>query len=142
MPMVKESGYLFDTSEILQLRIVCGYQNQGKLCDGETLYQLGPRLIDLDWRCPRCGEPWRTQFGKNTPGEMRQVSPQESASMALLDALQTLAGPGCAPFTIRSGLGIEARFRSGHSVAGLPPGLPWELTASSVKNLLPITHEV
>ncbi len=44
--------------------------------------------------------------------------------------------------TIRSGRGMEARLRSGDSVRGLPPGLPWELTASSVKNLLPITHEV
>ena len=30
--------------------------------------------------------------------------------------------------TIRSGRGMEARLRSGDSVRGLPPGLPWELT--------------
>ena len=43
--------------------------------------------------------------------------------------------------TIRSGRGIDARFRSGDSVRGAPPGLPWEMTVSSVRNLLPFTHE-
>ena len=37
---------------------------------------------------------------------------------------------------------MEARFRSGDSVETLRPGLPWELTCSNVKNLLPTTHEV
>ena len=45
------------------------------------------------------------------------------------------------PRAIRSGRGIDARFRSGDSVRGAPPGLPWELTVSSVRNLLPFTHE-
>ena len=44
--------------------------------------------------------------------------------------------------TIRSGWGMEARFRSGDSGEYLLLGLPWELTCSSVKKLLPITHEV
>ena len=44
--------------------------------------------------------------------------------------------------TTLSGWGMEARLRSGESVERLLPGLPWELTRSSVKKLLPITHEV
>ena len=35
------------------------------------------------------------------PPEMREVSPQETASLALLDALETLAGPASGPFKIR-----------------------------------------
>ena len=42
--------------------------------------------------------------------------------------------------TIRSGRGIDARFRLGDSVRGTPPRLPWELTVSRVKNLLPNIH--
>ena len=42
--------------------------------------------------------------------------------------------------TIRSGRGIEARFRSGDSVRSPPPELPWVLTSSSVRYELP-THE-
>ena len=42
--------------------------------------------------------------------------------------------------TIRSGRGIDARVRSGDSVRGPPPGLPWALTSFSVLYELP-THE-
>ena len=103
--MTKQTRQFFDPTDILQLRIVCGHQYGGQPCDGEVLYQFGPRKIDMDWRCPKCGAEWKTQFPDNMPFDMRQVSPQESASMALLDALQTLSGPGCAPFTIRFEVG-------------------------------------
>ena len=61
------------------------------------------------------------------------------SSVRFSDGLMPKAG---AAFTMRSGRGSDARFRLGDSVRSLPPGLPWELTVSSVKNLLPITHEV
>ena len=53
------------------------------------------------------------------------------------DGLTPKAG---ASSTIRSGWGIEARLRSGDLLERLPPGLPWELTCSSLKKLLPNTH--
>ena len=55
------------------------------------------------------------------------------------EGLTPKAGATC---TIRSGRGRDARFRSGDSVRGPPPGLAREMTPSSEKNLLPITHEV
>ena len=42
------------------------------------------------------------------PPEMREVSPQEAASLALLDALETLAGPACGPFKIRFEIEAES----------------------------------
>ena len=53
------------------------------------------------------------------------------------DGLMPKDGAACA---IRLGRGIEARFRSVDAVERLPPGLPCELTSSSVRYVLP-THE-
>ena len=61
------------------------------------------------------------------------------SSVRFSEGLTPKAG---APFTIRSGRGSDARFRSGDSVRGPPPGLARELMAPREKNLLPITHEV
>ena len=99
--MVKQNRQIFDLKDILQIRIACGLQYNGKKCDGEILYHLGPRAGERNWRCPRCAESWKTDFDKHMPLEMRQVSPQESASMELLKALETLSGPNLASFTIR-----------------------------------------
>ena len=38
-----------------------------------------------------------------------------------------------AAWTIRSGSGIDARFRLGDCMRSPPPGLPWVLTAFSVR---------
>ena len=59
------------------------------------------------------------------------------SSVRFSDGLTPKAGAAC---TIRSGRGIDARFRSGDAVERPPPGLPCELTSSSVRYVLP-THE-
>lgn len=102
MTVVKETRHLFDTDDILQLRLVCGYRDEEeKPCGGEVLYQFGKRKNPPVWKCPRCGEPWREEFAQAMPPAMREVPTQERASVALLDALETLVGPGCGKFTIR-----------------------------------------
>ena len=114
MPMVKETRTLFDTGDILQLRLVCKYRDEDEHpCRGEILYQFGARKIQPDWRCPKCGGEWQKTFPSNMPLEMRQVSPQEAASFALLQALETLAGPGCGPFTVRFEIDGEPETKSG-----------------------------
>ena len=99
--MVKQTRILVDVADILQLRLICGQQDEGKRCDGEVLYQFGKHKIERTWRCPKCGSPWKTEFGRHEPTEMRQVSAPEAASFALLDALESLAGPCRAQFEIR-----------------------------------------
>ena len=102
MTVVKQIRHIFDTYDILQLRLVCGFLNaDGNPCGGEMLYQFGSRRIDIDWRCPRCGREWKTQFGAHVPAGQKTVSPEEHARMTLLDALQTLSGADRNPFTIR-----------------------------------------
>ena len=105
MTVVKQTRHIFDTCDVLQLRLVCGYRDETeRRCDGEVLYQFGARKIQRDqrdWRCPKCGESWRQEFPSNMPPEMREVSPQETASLALLNALETLVGPASGPFKIR-----------------------------------------
>ena len=59
------------------------------------------------------------------------------SSVRFSEGLTPKAGAAC---TIRSGRGSDARFRSGDAVERLPPGLPCELTSSSVRYVLP-THE-
>ena len=59
--------------------------------------------------------------------------------MRFSDGLKPKAGAAC---TIRSGRGIDARFRLGDSVRSLPPGLPWDLTVSSVQYEPPNRNEV
>ena len=105
MTLVKETRYIFDTCDVLQLRLVCGYRDEAeRRCGGEVLYQFGARKFQRDqrdWRCPKCGESWRTEFAETMPLGMRQVPAQEASGFALLDALETLVGPGCGRFTIR-----------------------------------------
>ena len=52
------------------------------------------------------------------------------SSVRFSDGLMPKVGAAC---TIRSGRGIDARFRLGDFVRSAPPGLPWELTVSSVR---------
>ena len=100
--MVKEMRVLFQLRNIKQARIVCGLQYEGKPCDGEVLYQFGPRKLERRWKCPRCGEDWTTKFDRSVPSDMRQISAQEAASLNLLNALDTLLSQnGCAAFDIR-----------------------------------------
>ena len=105
MTVVKQTRHIFDTCDVLQLRLVCGYRDEAeRRCDGEVLYQFGARKNkrdQRDWRCPKCGESWRQEFSPNMPPEMREVPVQEAAGFALLDALEKLVGPGCGRFTIR-----------------------------------------
>ena len=102
MTVVKQTRHIFDTCDVLQLRLVCGYRDEAeRRCDGEVLYQFGARKNKRDWRCPKCGESWQTEFAEGMPIEMRQVPVQETAGFALLDALEKLVGPGCGRFTIR-----------------------------------------
>ena len=108
--MVKETRHIFDTYDILQLRLVCGYLNDdGKPCGGEMLYQFGRRKIEIDWHCPRCGKEWATHFGSHVPVRERQVSDQEKARTALLDAIQTLSTATRTPFTICFEIGDDAK---------------------------------
>ena len=109
MTVVKETRHIFDTYDILQLRLVCGYLNDdGKPCGGEMLYQFGSRKKDIDWHCPRCGEEWITHFGPHVPAGERIVSDQEKARLKLLSALQTLSAATRTPFTIRFEIGDES----------------------------------
>ena len=61
------------------------------------------------------------------------------SSVRFSDGLTPKAGAACA---IRSGLGMEARLRSGDWERGPPPGLLRETTPFSEKNGLPITNDV
>lgn len=100
--MVKQTRLLVDSRDVLQLRIVCRYvDEQQEQCTGEVLYQFGPHKVDRSWRCPKCGSPWQKEFASNEPVGMRQVSEQEAASFALINALETLTGSGCAPFGVQ-----------------------------------------
>ena len=101
--MVKQTRVIFDLADVIELRLVCQYRNADDEtpCDGEVLYQFGGRSVTQDWRCPKCGEPWRTTFSATMPLDMRRVPPHEQASFAILQALETLAEAGCAPFAIR-----------------------------------------
>ena len=101
--MVKQTRIYFDVRDVLQVRLVCGYRDpeDETPCDGEFLYQFGKRRVDIDWHCPKCGDEWKTTFPRNMPPEMREVTAQEAASFNLLNALETLLGPGCAAFHIR-----------------------------------------
>ena len=103
MTVTKETRILLDVCNVLQLRLVCNYRNPDdeKPCDGEVLYQFGGYKVQRDWRCPKCGESWQTTFPANMPVDMREVPPQESASIKLIEAFETLANPGCGPFTVR-----------------------------------------
>ena len=114
MTVVKQTRHIFDTCDVLQLRLVCGYRDEAeRRCDGEVLYQFGARKNQRDWRCPKCGESWRQEFPPNMPPEMRRVSPQEAASFALLDALETLAEPACGPFKIRFEISGDSEEKTG-----------------------------
>ena len=116
MTVVKETRHIFDTYDILQLRLVCGFLNdKGNPCGGEMLYQFGRRAIDINWHCPRCGKEWKTQFGTHVPAEVRQISPEEHARMTLLAALQTLSGAARTPFTIRFEIGDHAKGKASDS---------------------------
>ena len=109
MTVVKETRQIFDTYDILQLRLVCGFLNdKGSPCGGEMLYQFGSRKKDIDWHCPRCGEEWITHFGPHVPTGERTVSDQENARLKLLSALQTLSAATRTPFTIRFEIGDES----------------------------------
>ena len=102
MTVVKQARTLLDVGDVLQLRLICGYRTKEEIpCEGEVLYQFGQRLGHRSWQCPKCGDHWKEQFPDNMPHEMRRVSPQEAATFALIDALETLVGPGCGPFSIR-----------------------------------------
>ena len=102
MTVVKQIRSMFDTSDILQLRLVCKYRDEEeKPCGGEVLYQFGARKIARDWRCPKCGGEWKTTFPPNMPPEMRGVSTREAATFALLEALEGLSGSGCGLFGVR-----------------------------------------
>ena len=114
MTVVKQIRMLLDVGDVLQLRLICGYRTkEEKPCDGEMLYQFGSDQGQRSWQCPKCGELWKTQFPDNMPLEMRQVSPQEAASFALIAALETLAGPGCGLFTIRFEVDGKAEGKTG-----------------------------
>ena len=60
------------------------------------------------------------------------------SSVRFSDRLTPKAAAACAS---RSGRGSDARFRLGDSVRSPPPGLPWELTVSSVWYELPTPRE-
>ena len=114
MTVVKQTRTLVDVGDVLQLRLICGYRTkEEKPCEGEVLYQFGPHQGHRNWQCPKCGEHWKKQFSDNMPHEMRQVSPQEVASFALIDALETLAEPGCGPFKIRFEVDGDSEAESG-----------------------------
>ena len=116
MTVVKETRHIFDTCDILQLRLVCGFLDEkGNPCGGEMLYQFGRRSIDINWHCPRCGEEWKTQFGAHVPVQDRRVSSEENARTALLDALQTLSCAARTPFSIRFEIGDHVKGKVGDS---------------------------
>ena len=93
MTVVKQTRHLFDTCDILQLRLVCGLRDKktDQPCDGEVLYQFGVHMLPLNWRCPKCGESWQQQF----------PSTQEAASRKLLEVLEILTEKDSSPFKIR-----------------------------------------
>ena len=100
--IVKQTRHIFEVKDILGVRLSCNYRNAEteEPCDGEAIYPFGDRK-GWTWRCPTCGEDWKTEFPSNMPVDMRIVSPQEAATLHLLDSLETLMGPGCAKATIR-----------------------------------------
>ena len=102
MGMVKQTRYVFDLSTIESIRLVCNYRDADteKPCDGEAVYPLGKRKGWV-WRCPKCGEAWKTDFASNMPPEMRIAPQPEAASLGILDCIEALHGEGCAPFSIR-----------------------------------------
>ena len=102
MAVVKQTRILLDVSNVLQLRLVCNYRDKDEQpCDGEVLYQFGAHKIQRDWRCPRCGNQWEKKFPPDMPLEMREVSRHEAANFSLIQALETLVGSGCGPFTVQ-----------------------------------------
>ena len=102
MPMMKQVRILFDTDDILQLRLVCNYRDEEeKPCGGEVLYQFGVQKTPRDWQCPKCGNEWKTTFPPTMPPAMREVGDQEAATFDLVYALETLVKPGCGPFGVR-----------------------------------------
>ena len=96
--MVKQTRIIFDVSDIQAVRVVCGLMKDGcEPCDGEELYQFGRQMAlkpqhpnRKGWRCPKCGEEWKSEFGPHEPQEVRQIPPAEMASLTLLGALETL----------------------------------------------------
>ena len=103
--MVRQIRHIFEVTDVMQLRIVCGYGRDGEKCNGEMLYQFGSKSFKANWRCPRCGESWLTEFPDAMPMEMRRaaIPRHEAESLALLRAIDFLAGTdtGCSRFDIR-----------------------------------------
>ena len=98
--MVKQTRIIVETSDVLQIRLRCGLMCEGQACDGEVLVQLGRSKRPPAYQCPRCGEDWVSTFSPGTPSDARQRPIPEAATLALVDAIQTLAAPERARFTV------------------------------------------
>ena len=75
MPVVKETRLVFDTDEILAVRIRC----HAKECDGETLFY--PKKHKRPTQCAVCGAEWR------------KSDQNQGRILELLDCLKALQDP-------------------------------------------------
>ena len=103
MSMVKQTRRFFDPTDVLQVRLVCCLELDGKPCEGEVLMQFGQRAHDPTFVCPRCGESWKTDHPSSMQAVDRLANTPETErmSLALLESVEFLSSARGKRFTIR-----------------------------------------